>query len=64
MNRLPLIALATKCRQHADEFLIASKVARDTAERLEHVICFGTDAEVASALTLADHIPEPGGSTK
>lgn len=64
MNRLPLIALAAKCRQHADEFALASKIARNTAEQLEHTICFGTDKEVADALTLAEHIPEPGNLTR
>ena len=60
MNRLPLIVLAAKCRQHADEFALAAKIARDTADRFEHVICFGSDQDVVEALKMSEHIPEPG----
>jgi hypothetical protein len=62
LNRLPLIALAARCRAHADEFALAAKIARDTAERFEHIICFGSDAEVSEALKLSAEIPEPHGS--
>lgn len=63
MNRMPLIALALRCRQQADEFAIASKIARDIAEQFERVICFGSDAEVAEALKVSASIPEPNGSS-
>jgi hypothetical protein len=59
MNRLPLIALAIRCRNHADDFTLAAKIARNTAEEMERIICYGTDQEVSEALKMADHIPEP-----
>jgi triosephosphate isomerase len=59
MSRLPLIALAIRCRLHADEFALAAKIARTTAEEMERIICYGTDSEVSEALKMADHIPEP-----
>jgi hypothetical protein len=49
---LPLMELALKSRAHADELLLASRAARLNAERLEAIICYGTDEDVNEALRL------------
>ena len=63
---LPLMEMALRSRAHADELLLASRAARMNAERLEHVICHGTDEEVNEALrmctTSAATPPDPNDS--
>ena len=63
LNRLPLILLAAKCHEDADKLRAAAHIAEKSAERLEWVVCFGTDEDVCEALRLVETEPTEDGSS-